>query len=198
MFGLAAVAAVAAMALVGATSASAATTTQLCNTHTGLTCGSGATSVHMVLATGTVGKLLGDVTVLCLNVLVESAGADVGALGNPQRVDASSMSFTGCGTTSAHSNCTVSVVSLPDNTLLKFGLDEGAVEASSGQIRLQGCGVALNCVLDIENLVFAVGANHLTANENPVTAELGGPFLCPGNSKLDGLLVTLANRYILQ
>jgi len=197
MFGLAAVAAVAAMAFVGATSASAEGPTQLCNTHTGLTCGSAATSVHSVLATGTVGKLLSSIVdVLCLNVLVESAGGDVGALGNPQRLDASSMSFTGCGTTSAHSNCTVTVESLPDNTLLKLGLDEGSLEALNGSTRLQGCDLGLNCLYDAEGTLFAVGANHLTAEETPTT-ELGGKFFCPDEGKLDGLLVTLGSRYIL-
>ena len=44
MLGLAAAAAVAAMALVGASSASAANT-QLCNSHTALTCSSGASTV---------------------------------------------------------------------------------------------------------------------------------------------------------
>ena len=198
MFGLVAVAAVAAMAFVGATSASAETDTQLCNAHTGLTCSSKATSVHSVLKEGTVGKLLSSlVDVLCLTVLVESAGDDVGDLGNPQRLDASAMSFKGCGTTSAHNNCTVTVEELPDNTLLKLGLDVGSLEASSGRTRLQGCGLGLNCLYDTEGTLFSVGAQHLTADETPTT-ELGGKFFCPDNGLLDGLLETLDDRFVLQ
>jgi len=197
-FGLIAFAVVAAMAFVGAASASAETTTQLCVAHTGLGCASAATSVHMVLAPGTVGKLLSTIVdVLCLNVLVESSGSDIGAVAKPQRLDATSMSFTGCGTTSAHSNCTVTVESLPDNTLLKLGLDEGSLEALNGATRLQGCGLGLNCLYDTAGSLFSVGAQHLTADETPTT-ELGGKFFCPDNGLLDGLLVTLANRFVLQ
>ncbi len=191
--GLGTVVAVVAIALASATFASAETSTRLCKVHTGLTCsgGNATTSVHMTLATGTVGKLLSNiVTVLCLNVLVESAGADVGALAKPQRLDATSMSFTGCGTTSAHSNCTVTVESFPDNTLLKLGLDEGSLEALNGSTRLQGCGLGLNCLYDTAGSLFSVGAQHLTAEDIP-TVELGGKFYCPDGGTLDGLLETL-------
>ncbi len=197
MFGLAAVSAVAAMAFVGATSASAEVDTQLCDAHTGLTCSDASSDVHMVLAPGTVGKLLSPiVTVLCLGVLVESSGTDVGELGNPQQLDASAMSFTGCGTNASHNNCTVTVEELPDNDLLKLGLDEGSLEALTGETRLQGCGLNLNCLYDTEGLLFSVGAQHLTADKTPVT-ELGGKFLCPDEGKLDGLLETLEDRYVL-
>ncbi len=199
IFGLATVAAIAAMAFVGATSASAETDTQLCVTHTGgLTCAQAAGINHWVLDTGTVGKILSSlVDVLCLGILMESSGADVGALGNPQRLDATSMSFTGCGTSSAHSNCTVTVEELPDNNLLKLGLDEGSLEALSGRIGLSGCGLGLDCPYDLEGLLFSAGAQHLTANETSVT-ELGGKLFCPNESQLDFLMETLGNRFVLQ
>ncbi|HEX6754134.1 MAG TPA: hypothetical protein VF093_11175, partial [Solirubrobacterales bacterium] len=129
MFGLAALAAVAAMAFVGATSASA-TTTQLCKVHDvsvppelteeqeeefleevageRLVCPEDeeVTSVHQVLAAGTVGELLAVIDVLCLGFLVEATAL---GLGNPQQIHATSQTFTGCGTGSAHNNCTVTV-----------------------------------------------------------------------------------------
>ena len=197
---LVAIAAVFAMAFVGATSASAETTTQFCNAHTGLTCGagSGATSVHLVLAAGTVLKLLSSlVDILCLNELWESSGTDVGALGNPQRLDLTTKVATGCGTTAAHNNCTLTAESLPDATLLKLGLDEGSLEFLNGTMRLQGCGLGLNCVYNLEGTLVSVGAQHVTLEVTPTT-ELGGKFFCPGEGTLDALLVTLSNRFVLQ
>jgi len=194
MFGLAAVAAVAAMAFVGVTPASAGNT-QLCNTHKVLTCSNAATDLHLVLASGTVLKLLTSlVTVLCLNELWESSGAGVGALGKPQRVDLTVKTATGCGTTSAHSNCTFTTESFPDATLLKLGLDEGSLEFLSGAMRLQGCGLGLNCLYDLEGFLVAVGAQHVTLNEAPVT-ELNK--FCP-EITFDALLETLENRFVLQ
>lgn len=71
MIGLAAASGLIAIAL-GASSASASTSTQICTAHTGLTCSSAATAVHMALKAGTIGKLLSPISVLCLSVLVES------------------------------------------------------------------------------------------------------------------------------
>ncbi len=196
--GLGALIAMATIALAGGASASAETSTQLCDSHTELICpeGDATTSVHMTLASGTVGKLLSSLTtVLCLGVLVESSGEDVGASGNPQQLDATALSFTGCGTTSTHSNCTVTVEEKPDNTLLKLGLDEGSLEALNGSTRLTGCGLGLNCLYDATGLLFSVGAQHLTAEETAIT-ELGGEFLCPEEGELDGLLETLEPTYV--
>jgi len=190
MFSLAALAAVAAMALVGATSASAATPTQLCTTHTSLaSCAAASTAVHQVLATGEVGKLLSSlVNVLCLNVLAESAPL---ALGNPQNVHTTASSYTGCGTSSTHNNCLVTVEEQPLGTLLKTGLDEGSLTLSSGRVRLQCSNLGIDCKYDNQTTLFEVGATHLTAFETP-TIELGGKFFCPDEGKLDGLLETLA------
>ncbi len=185
--GLAALAAMVAMSLAGTTSASASST-QLCKVNTGLTCpgGEAATSVHMTLAPGTVGKLLALLNVLCLGVLVEATALGLGA---PQPVHALSMSFTGCGTSSSHNNCTVTVQELPLSNLLKTGVDAGILTATNGRTRLV-CTGGIDCVFDTEGLEFAVGGQHLTAEETAVT-ELGGKFFCPNEGTLDGLLVTL-------
>jgi len=200
IFGFATVAVVSAMAFVGATSASAELTTQLCNTHTGLTCGAGnaATNFHAVLATGEVLKLLTSlVDVLCLHELWESAGGDVGALARPQRLDLTVKEATGCGTTSAHNNCTLTTESLPDGNLLKLGLDQGSYTFVNGSMRLQGCSIGLNCLYDLAGALASVGAQHITLEETPTT-ELGEKFFCPDEALLDALLVTLSNRYVLQ
>ncbi|HEY5708380.1 MAG TPA: hypothetical protein VIS51_03200 [Solirubrobacterales bacterium] len=195
MFGLAAVAAVAAMAFVGATSASAMST-ELCDEHTGLTCekqGGGNFTVHQVLAAGTVGKLLATINVLCLGFLVEATAL---GLGSPQSIHATSQTFTGCGTGSAHSNCTVTVQEQPLSNLLKTGLDEGVLTATNGRTRLQCSNLGIDCVYDLEGIEFAVGGGHLTANETP-TNELGGKFFCPDEGLLDALLETLGDAYVL-
>ncbi|HEY5708795.1 MAG TPA: hypothetical protein VIS51_05330 [Solirubrobacterales bacterium] len=196
-FGLAALAALAAMAFVGAASVSASTSTQLCTIHTGLTCGAGsaATSVHMTLAVGTVGKLLGSISVLCLGALVE---AEALGLGKPQSVHTTSMSFSGCGTGSGHSNCTVTVLEEPLANLLKTGLDEGILTPTNGRILLHCSNLGIYCTYDLEGLELEVGDQHLTMEETPAK-ELGGKFFCPDEGLLDGLLkTTFANTYVLQ
>ncbi|HEX6753774.1 MAG TPA: hypothetical protein VF093_09350 [Solirubrobacterales bacterium] len=194
-FGLAALAAVAAMAFVGATSASA-TSTQLCKVHTGLTCGAGneVTSHHMVLASGTVGQLLSPtVNVLCLGILIEATPL---GLGNPQSIHTTSFTFAGCGTGSAHNNCTVTTQEQPLADLLKTGLEAGVLTFTNGRLRTQCPSLGMDCVYDGEGMEFAVGGQHLTAEEAP-TIELGGKFFCPDEGLVDGLFETLTDTYVL-
>jgi len=194
-FGLAALAAVAAMAFLGATSASAETSTQMCKTHTGLTCGAGnaVTSHHMVLASGTVGKLLSSTTVLCLNILIEATPL---GLGSPQSLHTTSFTFTGCGTGSAHDNCAVTTTEQPLANLLKTGLDEGVLAFTNGQQRTVCANLGIDCVYDGAEMEVSVGGQHLTASETPTT-ELGGKFFCPNEGFVDGLFETLTNTYVL-
>jgi hypothetical protein len=197
MFGLAALAAVAAMAFIGATSATAETSTQLCTQHGSLTCtGTAATGVHGVLKTGTVGRLLAAISVLCLGFLLESSPL---GLGNPQEVHSLSQSFTGCGTGSAHSNCTVSVPTgqQPLYDLLKIGLDYGVLYALSGQNRLQCPNLGLDCLYDLAGMEFEVGGGEVIA-ENTPTTELGGKFFCPDEGLLDAELEALTRPFVLE
>lgn len=187
---LAALVTMAALALAGASSASAEGPTQLCKAHTGLTCpgGEATTSIHMALPAGMVGKLLTSlITMLCLNILLEEEAL---GLGNPQSIHTKSLTFTGCGTSSAHNNCTITVEELPLFNLLKTGLDIGVITATNGRTRLQCASIGINCVYDAEGTEFAIGAQHLTAEETPTT-ELGGKFFCPDEGFLDGLLEML-------
>ncbi len=196
MFGLAALAAVAAMAFVGATSASA-TNTQLCKVHTSLACpaGEAVTSHHMVLASGTVGKLLGEaINVLCLSILIDATPL---GLANPQSIHTLSFTFTGCGTGSTHNNCTVTTQELPLADLLKTGLEEGVLKFTNGRLRTQCPSLGMDCVYDGEGMEFAVGGQHLTAEETPAV-ELGGKFFCPNEGQIDGLFETLTDAYVLE
>jgi subtilisin family serine protease len=172
-------------------------TVQLCTAHAGLTCGTedAATSIHQVLATGTVGELLATIDVLCLGVLAEATALGLSSI---QTIHSTAMSFTGCGTGSAHNNCTVSIPEeqQPAFDLLKTGLDEGVLATTGGQVRFVCSNLGLDCLYDVEGTEFAVGGGHLTAEETEVT-ELGGKFLCPDEGLLDGLLETLTNAYVL-
>ncbi|HEY7950188.1 MAG TPA: hypothetical protein VID51_05065 [Solirubrobacterales bacterium] len=194
MFGLASLAAVTGMAFVGATSASAITNTQLCDTHTGLVCGSPSGEQHSSIYKGTVGELLATIDILCLGVLIEGNPL---ALGQPQQIHSLAMTFSGCGTGSAHNNCTVTVQEQPLINLLKGGLDQSIATATNGRTRLQCSNLGLDCVYDTEGLELALGAGHITANETPIT-ELGGKFFCPDEGTLDGLLELLIHAYALE
>ena len=196
MFGLAAVVAVVAMAFVGASSASA-TSTQLCDNHSGLTCSAGhaVSSHHLVLASGTVGRLLAAIGILCLGILIL---VSAGALGSPQTVSSTSQTYSGCGTGSAHNNCTVTTPTgqNPAFDLLKTGLDAGTLTSTSGQVRLVCSNLGLDCLYDTAGMEFTVGGGHLTAEETSTT-ELGGKFFCPDEGLVDGLLEVLGNVYAL-
>jgi len=196
-FSLAALTAVAAMALVGATSASAEFSTQLCSTHTGLTCGAGngVSSHHMVLASGTVGRLLAAIPVLCLSILLEATPL---GLGNPQQIHSLNQIWSGCGSGSTHNNCTVTIPAgqQPLFDLLKVGLEEGVLAAVNGQLRTVCSNIGIDCLYDVEGMEFEVGGGHLTANETVVN-ELGGKFFCPQEGVVDGLFETLGDVYVL-
>ncbi len=194
MFILTALAAVATMAFVGATSASAFGSTQLCKVNTSLLCPAGEARIagHQVLKTGTVAKLLALLTILCLGLLRELTAL---GLANPQSLHALSMSFTGCGTGTAHNNCTVTVQELPLANLLKTGVNEGIATTTNGRYRWVCSGLGIDCTLDSEGLEVAISEQEEIAEETPVT-ELGGKFFCPNEGKLDWSLVWLDPTYV--
>ena len=195
ILGLAAVAAMAAMAFIGATSASALKSTQLCTAHTALTCSNPVTSVSMINQ-GPL-KILGSIDVIC-----DSAALTATSLGlaKPQPIHILSLSLGSCETDS-NDPCTVTVSELPLSDLLKTGLDQGTITGLNGKtfVFCEGAifGGDLECEYDAAGLEFSVGAQHVTANETPVD-EIGSDFFCPNEPTLDGLLVTTANRYVLQ
>ena len=193
MLGLAAVAAMAAMAFIGATSASANKNTQLCASHPSLLC---TVSGNDVTVSGS-GRLLASIDVICDSVEIQSTAL---GLAKPQLLHSLSMSFNSCETDS-NDPCTVTVTELPLSDLLKVALDQGIVTALNGKtfVFCEGAifGADLECEYDATGLEFSAGAQHMTANETPVN-EIGSDFFCPNEPTLDALLVTTANRYILQ
>jgi hypothetical protein len=209
MFGLAAIAAVAVMAFVGATSAMA-TSTVLCDEHVETKCPAGheLKSVHAVLTSGTVLTLLNTVAnVLCLNVSVQAASLGLAA---PLQLHPSSIVINGCGTTSAHTNCTVKVentaeLPLPLLLLLKNVLNGGILFVDGGFTHVK-CTIAgfikIDCTYSGNEVSFSAGGaggtngNGMFTTENaPVEPVVG---LCPVTSSLDGLLEPLVATYILE
>jgi hypothetical protein len=211
MFGLAGIAAVAAMAFVGATSAMA-TSTVLCDEHVEAKCPAGheLASVHAVNTAGTVGILLNSTAdVLCLNVLVQAASLGLAA---PLQLHPSVFSITGCGTTSAHNNCTVTVentaeLPLPLFLLLRTALNVGTLSVDGGFTRVKctiGGFIKIDCTYSGNELSFSAagaggtnGNGMLTASNSPASLVKGNG-LCPETSSLDGLLEPLVATYILE
>ena len=208
MFGLAAIAAVAAMAFIGASTASA-TTTALCKVNEDpCNVANQLDEVHAVNV-GTLPQLLSSLpTVLCLSVLAQAA-VDKGLLGNPLHLQAT-LSFTGCGTNAAHSNCTVTVLEQPALNLLKTAANKGTITADPAkqgvvELKCTLIGVTVDCDYSGGELTFpvtgATGTNkgQIVANATPakLTKALGGfGFVCPENSTLDGTLESLTNVFI--
>jgi hypothetical protein len=197
LFGSAALV-MAVIAAIGASSASAERPTQLCKVHPNeLECpeGEGTIEDHQVLAPGTVWRLLSSlINILCLSVLKRATPLE---LGEPQLVHTLELTFAGCGTGAAHSNCTVSVDQLPLLHLLKIGLDTGVLTALNGSFEVECPNLGIDCLYDLEGAQFSMGNQHTTALQVPVK-PLGGPFFCPPEPKLDFLLVTLEDHFILE
>lgn len=194
---LAAVTALAAMAFVGATSASANTNTQLCKTHTALTCSNAASILGMTNVGATI-ILNNVVNILCLKL---SLTGNVLSLGNPQQIHTTSVQLQNCGTNAAHTNCEIEMTELPLANFLKTGLDQGTLTLANGR-KFLFCenvvlGIDLECEYDDTGITLAAGAQHLTATETPMT-EIGSDFLCPDEPTLDALMATTSNAYILQ
>lgn len=196
LLGVTAVTILAALACSGSQSALAsASSTLLCNEHIeSLNCVSQTTSVHLVLATGTVLKMVSPIPILCLGELWELT--PLGA-GNPQDIHILSKTATGCGTGAAHNNCTLTTEELPLADLLKTGLDEGTLELLSGKMRAQCASLGINCLYDLAGVLLSAGSQHFTGTETPVT-ELGGKFFCPDEGQIEVLLETLTDTYVLE
>jgi hypothetical protein len=195
MFGLAAVAAVTAMAFVGATSASAADT-QLCASHTTLTC-NGLVPIAPSMEQVGSGYLLGSgFHVKCDNFA--GSGTPL-ALGSPQQIHIKTLSFTHCAT-NQNDGCQVTVLELPLASLTKTGLDAGVFTTANGEVLIYCEDVLFafdaECRFDLTGVSLSAGAQHLTASKTPVD-ELTENFLCPDDSTLDGLLTLNLNSYIL-
>ena len=195
--GLVAIAILAAMAFGGPSSASA-TNTQLCKTHTSLTCASGVTSASLVPYPGTTWKLLNSIVdVLCLNA---STTLEPQSLGSPQTINEKNLSLTNCGTTSAHNNCTITVESLRTLTLLKVALNEGVLTTTGGLIHVK-CTVLgfpkIDCKYSLADMqAFVDGGNPAFVFESaPVDVYEGD--LCPDENYLEATFVTTSGAYVL-
>jgi hypothetical protein len=124
MIGLAAVAAMA----FGATSASAAST-QLCNSHSALTCGEGQAATTVSVVNSGSGRLLGSIAIIC--DVINATGTPL-ALANPQQIHVSGLDFESCET-SGNDDCHMLVLEQPLSNLNKTGLDVGTLTATNGR-----------------------------------------------------------------
>ncbi|HEX6752051.1 MAG TPA: hypothetical protein VF093_00495 [Solirubrobacterales bacterium] len=169
LFGLAAMAAVIAMALAGASTAMANGSTAICKVHQDPCVGANHfKAVHFVNRPGTVlGFLTEDFTALCLNVLRQ---ADVLALANPQEVHTTQLTFTGCGTTAAHNNCTFTVEQLALGDLLRTALNKGRETFLSGRFKVK-CGGGEFLEVDCEYLQENAETEVTTGKETEINIE---------------------------
>jgi hypothetical protein len=112
-----------------------------------------------------------------------------------------SISFTGCGSNSAHDNCTVTVEEQPLFHLLATEFDAGILLGLSGAVRFK-CVVfgfiKIDCLYNFFGVEFGMtGGNpaHITAEGTPFE-YVEGSGLCPEESSLDFLLQTLEETHI--
>jgi hypothetical protein len=207
-FVLAALAVLSATALVGPSSAVANGVTAACKTSAKICPESElVSSIHLNNTEGSaIGILTSVANVLCLGVLASTKSLQVGI---PQKINTESFSFTGCGTTSAHNNCTVEFTELPSFTLLKTEPNFGELTATKGKLLVK-CEIGglfkLNCIYDTKNLEFKAegalykaGTGHgmITATSTPLSPkeEKEG---CPKESSLDLLLEPSEHVYIAE
>ncbi len=206
MFGLAVLTALVAMAFVGASSATATGITALCKSNE-KTCAEGklVNTFHLFNKEGTVINLLSEVaSVLCLGALANTISLHVGI---PQKINSETVTFSGCGTTVAHNNCTVEFKKVPTFTLLKTTENLGTLTAVNGELlfKCSALGIPkIDCTYDTADLKFDVeGALHqtgtgkgmVTAASEPLEASTGP--LCPEKTPtLDFLLEPLEHTYV--
>lgn len=199
---LAAIVSVGAMAFADASSA----TTALCKVQEE-TCAAKnlVTNLHLVNTSGSVETLSSELgNILCLGVLEQLT---VSGLGEPQKAHATSFSSTGCGTTAAHNNCTVTTIDLPDvhyvidwwpPLILSFYLgDRRRVSCTLSEF------VKIECTYDGtgmepvgESALENEGTGHgmFTSEEEPMSLVSGsGP--CPEEMTVDNLLEPLEHVY---
>jgi hypothetical protein len=200
MLTLAAIGAAFASISVAVSPVSAETSTQLCKVHTSLVCPvEDATTVDHLVNTEPVKLLSSLATILCLNRLEENTPL---GLGNPQTIHTLVLEYTGCGTNSAHTNCTTETQEEPLWHLLKTGLDSGIETALNGLLHTVCNEVSIfklkiDCVYDMTGIEVTVGGQHVTAEKTPVKF-VEGAGLCPENTTLDYLLETLEPTYVLE
>jgi hypothetical protein len=199
MFGLAALAAVAAMAFVGASSAMGENTA-ICKVHEE-PCASGniAQTVHMVAGTTILETDL--TTVLCLGAL--GVGTTEG-LGAPAGYTITSLTWSNCGTTSAHNNCTVTTLQNGLLDVLKTALNLGTAAALGTEVLVE-CNILLgfHCIygggevkgFKVEGALHTAGAGHGMFTAKELLVPKVGGLICPKESFWTALFEPLEHIY---
>jgi hypothetical protein len=135
---------------------------------------------------GIVGVLTSFGNVLCLNAL---GSFEPLALGSPQSVHMTALTFTGCGTNAAHNNCVVTVKILPLLDILKTGLNQMRWKALTGRINAV-CSGLVDCEFDISETESENEGEEMSAEELEIVGV--GGALCPANAFVHFRLQALA------
>ncbi|HEX5374919.1 MAG TPA: hypothetical protein VFW48_02065 [Solirubrobacterales bacterium] len=156
-------------------------------------------------------KFLNDVAdILCLGSLIRG---DIGDLGNPQGIQTTAYTFTGCGTNATHTNCTVTLPVRPNFFVLKTKLNLGEITETSSQLKFTCTGVFGTCTYKYPERTYTLeGAQHNIGTGNgmltyPSGEEEGakegeleleeGELACPTLGAFDGLYEPLEKLYIV-
>lgn len=204
-FGLAVLAALAAAAFLGAPSAEAELTALCKANEYPCPTASRASSLNMELASGAVWSLHTTnptFTVLCLTASLKGTALEIGS---PQLIDRTAQSYSGCGTTTAHNNCTVTAFfEKTTYGLLKTGVNSGELESRGGEFSVK-CTVLektkLQCTYKDKGLVFKFEGKSGTNGHGRVKAaevkveKLGGE-ICPEQSVLTTTLEPSEDVYL--
>jgi hypothetical protein len=161
-----------------------ATNTQICKLHQEpCAVGNRVTSVHFV--SGTTLFLSTFATALCLSSLLSGT---VGPLAAPQKITVTTLTFTNCGTTAEHNNCTVKTLKLGEIDVLKTALNLGTATWLNLEVLISCPSLGIHCIYGgaaITGFTFQ-GALHTaeTGNGKVIGSTIGilkvsGGLLCP-------------------
>ena len=163
------------------------------------------TSLTLELSSGSVWSLKTvkpTMTVLCLGSVLKGT---VLGMGSPQYIDRTGQTYSNCGTTSAHDNCTVtSFFEKTKFELTKTAENLGELKASQGETAVK-CTVlgktTLECTYRDKSLVLHVkgkdgtnGHDKFSAAELPF--EVAGGGLCPEKSLVTTSLEQTEDGYL--
>jgi len=173
-----------ALALALASPAIASGSTALCATSEDPCSANQLTSIHFANTPATTVLMRNSTTqVSCAGF---SLTAKVSALGSPQGLKATEMTFSKCSAEKGAAPCTAVVEELPSYDLTNTGGDTGTLTALSGSIHLK-CAwsgfTLIDCTYATAESQFAMAGGKsgamLTANDQPLSVEKGAGLACP-------------------
>jgi hypothetical protein len=202
---LSATMAIAGMALLGTSSATAGNTA-LCIIHESpCAVPNRVSSVHFVSSTTTL--LTSLVNILCLSSLF-SGTTENGGLGNPLGITVNSLTFSNCGTTAAHNNCTKTVLKPGLIDILRTALQLGTATWLGLEVLVEcliSGGITLHCVYGgaavtgfvVEGALHAGGGGHGKITGSLTLPKVSG-LLCPATDIWDIVYESLSHFFLVE